>query len=30
MKIQWEDLLNAALSIIEAIKVLVVNHITKK
>ena len=30
MKIQWEDLFNAALSIIEAIKILVVNHITKK
>ena len=30
MKISWEDIFNAALSIIEAIKTLVVNHINKK
>jgi hypothetical protein len=30
MKVSWEDVLNAALSIIEAIKILVVAHFSKK
>ena len=30
MKLSWEDIFNAALSIIEAIKILVVSHINNK
>ena len=30
MQLSWEDVFNAALSIIEAIKILVVSHINKK
>ena len=30
MKVSWEDVFNAALSIIEAIKILVVSHFNKK
>jgi hypothetical protein len=30
MKLSWEDIFNAVLSIIEAIKILVINHINKK
>jgi hypothetical protein len=30
MKIDWGEVFNAALSIIEAIKILVINHINKK
>jgi hypothetical protein len=30
MKLSWEDVFNAVLSIVEAIKILVINHINKK
>jgi hypothetical protein len=30
MKVAWEHVFNAALSIIESIKILVINHINSK